>query len=299
MYIENRYIAGMDSCQLNNDNSEIIAIGSERCVYNLPSESELMKIIERIHCIGKQVRLVTPKVPQEHFEKVKSIVRAAVNFGVDFITINDYGIMSECHSLWKESNIRVALGRGVSWCMEECPWYYNLLREEDEFVRQTCLMSNMENWNKLSLLESYGITDIELEGLPGVLGNVDIIRDKMNVTIHIDYPVISFSRVCHSMKFNGCTAPQCTGKCHEVLKLELNKGYDGKVPYPHLKDIDDELKSVIGDLYISGNMVLAPPIDVNTIKQYIKDEDIVVFNSSIMTEEQRNRILYILGRKGE
>lgn len=294
MHIENRYIASIDCCRLDDENSDIIAVGSERCIYNLPSENELVKIIKNVHSIGKRIRLVTPKVPQEHFEKVMKILKTAINSGIDLITINDYGIMYEGYNFWKETGIKVAVGRGVSWCMEECPWYYNLLREEDAFVRKTCLMSNMENSHKLSFLKSYGITDVELEGLPGVLENIDIIRANMNVTIHLDYPVISFSRVCHMMKFNKCIAPQCTAKCHEVLKLELLKGYDGKVPYPHLKDIDEELKNVIGDLYISGNLVLAPPIDANKIKQHIKDEDIVVFNKSLITEEHKDKILDIL-----
>lgn len=277
--------------------ADVIAIGSEKCVYGLPASEELREQVQQIHSMGKQVRLVTPKTPEESFDRVLNVIKEALELQVDKITVNDYGILYAIKEFSTICESEITLGRGVSWCMEECPWYENLLRDESEFIVKTCLMSNMENNRKLDLLVSMGVNSIEVEGFNGVLKNMDIIRGKMKVLIHSDYPVISFSRACHSAKFRKETIGECYGNCNKLYKLEIDKGYNGKTPYPHFAEVSDKAKNIMGNLYVSGNLVYAPKVNINDVSDYIREEDTIILNMNMLENNEVCELLNTFEKK--
>ena len=233
-------------------NPDTIGIGDEGCYYRLPAVEKALAVKQKIERAGIRFRLITPKIFQNHFDEVIYLIRRLSESGKNYhLTVNDLGLLHIC----REKGILpdyVTLGRGMTRSFMECPWYENLLRDEEEELQRTIIQNYMAHKVKLDFFNQYGVNAIEANMVneqEDAYGN--IVDNGWKVNVHYGYMTVSVARICQTAKYHRINPPDCFEKCSERLTLQMTQIHTKRTNFK----ISEEAGKRVPDFILKGNIL--------------------------------------------
>ncbi|MBL7118831.1 hypothetical protein ISS96_02335, partial [Candidatus Bathyarchaeota archaeon] len=85
-----------------------VRFGSEFCMYDLPTERSLVKVLRLANDAGKPLTYMTPRVSDDALEKISGHFKTLNDLGSIDIVVNDFGAL---HTLRDLPNLKPHLGR--------------------------------------------------------------------------------------------------------------------------------------------------------------------------------------------
>lgn len=206
------------------------------------------KIIES----NKNLKIITPKIPQMYMEKTISLIEKMNEITKDYtLVVNDFGLLEAC----KERGIspkKMLIGRALSRALEECDWYEDFIKNENEDYVIDLISNNFSDNKKIDLMDEYGIKGIESTLLKNSNNAFQWINKKgWSVDAYIGNCTIAYSRNCHYARYKKYSSEECVGKCNEKLNIEMIKGTDGEKFFP----VKNSLRKNGLKFYLIGNVL--------------------------------------------
>ncbi len=205
-----------------------ISIGDEGCVWKLPSIDEFKELALKILDRKYKLKVITPRVPQEHFDDIADKIRALSKITKEYtLVINDFGLLDYCY----DNGIlpeKISIGRSISRSIEECPWYEEMVRNEKDIFKLDLISNSLVEEEKIELLSKYGVDEIESSLLPKAHYAYQWIKKKgWKVNAHIGNITMAYSRNCQYAKYKKLSIGECSEKCNEKVDIKLIKATDG------------------------------------------------------------------------
>lgn len=246
-------------------NCDAIGIGNEGCCAKMPGLEDTKSAWAKIKDAGKDFSVVTPKAPQRVFNDIMGYIEGIKALDPDIpITVNDYGVMTALGGSY--SNIY--LGRMVIFTIEECPWYYSMIRDETPEIQETSLQLNIKHSYKMKLFKQFNLTGVELNLLPKTMENsYSYVRENgFKINAYYGFSTIALSRSCHVRRYLGVEDFSCTDACNEYVMLSLRDIY--QIVYAErgrgdmfnegwmeFREPNQKTKDNVPELYVAGNIV--------------------------------------------
>lgn len=268
---------------------DAISIGDDGCVHRLPNKSQVISLAEKILNSGKELKFVTPKAPQEHFECIMDIIERLTNFTKEYtLVVNDFGILEACNE--RDIKIKnILIGRSISRAIEECPWSDDLVKNETK--KMEILTNNFPDSKKIQLLEKYGVDGIESSLLTNSHYSFSWIKEAgWNVSAHLGSVTIAYSRNCQYAKYKKLKMKECKNDCKEKIYIEMSKVSNGTDFIPVIDKIDKNRLR----FFLSGNILCRDnKIDVEQFN--LRDIDNLVFSTNDYSLEELEAIIKKVG----
>ncbi|MCL2252928.1 MAG: hypothetical protein FWC09_00645 [Lachnospiraceae bacterium] len=229
---------------------DIISVGDEGCIFHMPSSKEIISIFNTIINAGLQPKLITPKVVDIHFEKIMDLLQTLVNNHLDYqLVINDFGVLYEAYNR-KILPSQVFVGRSLSRTLEDTPWHF-LLLENEEFS-DDMISNTMADYSKYKFLKNYGITGIETSLLPEAMrGLARIQKWGWKINCHLANCAVAFARKCAYAKHKNLEIGNCVNHCHESIDITMSQYSNGIDYQPCHNQLDKKLL----DFNLLGNVL--------------------------------------------
>lgn len=253
----------------------IISFGSESCYHMLPDDETLTNVLNALD--GFQKKLILPTAFESYFDKVVHVLDQAIDH-VDIVSINDYGVLHYYREKYKDRDVTVCLGNGLSYTYDECPWNEHFRLDEIEEVQENILMSNLDGMGTYEWLkDTFPFNfDIEIPAMPGVLKSANNMKNQGHtVSLLVDEVPVSFSRACHAIRHFDYTHDNCERVCRKKVKLEIDQRWDffeGDVV-----TVQEENRKWIPNYLVFGTVIhleekpKLQELDVKVADQYIID----------------------------
>lgn len=254
---------------LAGENDLRFGIGTEGCVNKFCYDIE--NIINSEIAIQQKITLVTPRVSEDYVNRViEDIQKFTTKYDVEYIVVNDYGIMSRLHNLDFENLI---LGRTLVRSLAYVPWNDYIVRDENEDVKTNLLMYNVVHEKKYQIWDRFGICGFELCYLPEIESAIAQLKKRnYKIFYHHDDTIASIGRTCPVARYFGEEPGKCSRKCKEVSRLEISQiwGRNGVI----YNNASEETKNIYPVLFNKENVVYYK----NNV-EIIPDVDYVIYSN--------------------
>lgn len=254
----NAYEMRIDQLNFNTaakyENISAFSIGHESCIikfFKVIQNPILLKFLEGQKNAGKQIRIITPFVPEKHLDKTKAIIKEICNeqcFQNSIIIINDFGLMNYIHRIDKTR--QMCLGRNLLACFDYAPWGHKIYETETLPIQKVIAQVSFYDDEKMDFFKQYNITEIETNLTDAT---IESLKEIQKVGFKINVIQSSFlygiQRSCYIKRYS--TNQTCSGmECEYPENLELDELWCGAGFYKMNENIDFPLP-----LYIRGNQI--------------------------------------------
>lgn len=237
-------------------NIDCVGIGDEGCIYRIPKDNELRKILEKAIKKNIRPRIVTPRVAHREFEIISHIIRVISEYGekVDVI-VNDIGVLALCNEI--ETGMGIYFGRQIVRSIFDCPWYDLILKGENESVKNEFSRHGFDHKEKFNLMKRFRVRGIEVNNISEITSSINrIASNEISVGIHLGRSLLAVGRDCITSRHIGLKPEECAGLCGKEFEIE----WDGLWLSPTENDVPTkcEHKQRLAGAVVKGNRVLKP-----------------------------------------
>ena len=246
--------------QLNFDTTKIynniksFSIGHESCIikfFKVIQNEIFLEFIKNQYKAGKQIRIITPFVPERYLDKTKNLIIQLCHekyFQDSIIIINDLGLMNYIHKI--DPSRQMCLGRSLLACFDHAPWGHKIYEAELPHIQKVVAQVSFYDDEKINFFKQYHITEIETnltEGSTESLKEIQKIGFKVN--IYQSSFLYGIQRSCYIRRYNKNQT--CTGiECESFEQLKLDKLWCGSGFYQMKENI-----KFPSPLYLHGNQI--------------------------------------------
>ncbi len=242
-------------------NIQSFSIGHESCIlkfFMIIRNMKLLEFIKRQKDAEKQIRIMTPFVPEKHLEEMKDVIKkicANEEFKDSIIIVNDFGLMNYIHKI--DKGRKMCLGRGMLVCFDYAPWGSKIYENEPVQIQKAVSQVSFYDDEKMSFFRQYNVTEIEANITEGTAESLkEIQKAGFKVNVHQSTFLYGTQRSCHIRR--SCPAQTCSGlECEEPQKLELNELWCSEGFYKAAEDVPFP-----SPLYLHGNQIYGKAYDI-------------------------------------
>lgn len=242
---------------LTFSSSENIVLGSEICPVHLLKQmnKEIINVAARKK---KQIRFVTPIVPQKYIDEIYDVICSLP--ANSKVTFNDYGLLYKCRGIISSNRLVPVLGRIITHSLIDCPWYESIVKYDNQYMN-ILKRNNMDFASKIEFMRDLGIKEIEVNNCPqDSLANFH--KNGIGVVQYSTYNILSVSRTCFYAKFVDISTTDCykKGQCSSLMcSIKMTDYYSNRlkllIPNDH-SVIDWNNVAVFGTaLFIKNNSI--------------------------------------------
>ena len=254
----NTYEMRIDQLNFNTtetyNNIAAFSIGHESCIikfFKVIRNQALLEFIKNQYKLGKQIRIITPFVPEQHLEEIKNLIPQLCQeeyFQNSVIIINDLGLMSYIHRI--EPMRQMCLGRNLLACFDHAPWGHKIYESEPPHIQKVIAQVSFYDDEKMDFFKQYHITEIEANLTKGSTDSLkEIQKAGFKVNIYQSSFLYGIQRSCYIRRYN--TDQTCNGtECDSSEQLELDKLWCGAGFYQIEENIEFP-----SPLYLRGNQI--------------------------------------------
>lgn len=243
------------------DNISAFSIGHESCItkfFKVIQNPILLKFVEGQKKIGKQIRIITPFVPEKHLDKVKAVIKEVCNrpcFQNSVIIVNDFGLMNYIHRI--DESRQMCLGRNLLACFDYAPWGYKIYEAETLSIQKVIAQVSFYDDEKMDFFKQYNITEIETNLTKATIESLkEIQKAGFKINVYRSSFLYGLQRSCYIKRYSinqTCSGMEC--ECPEIL--ELDELWCGAGFYKTNENIDFPLP-----LYICGNQIYGKAYEI-------------------------------------
>ena len=280
-----------------SDLIDIVSVGSEGCMYQIPDLEKIIEIRKKAEQYGKNFSFVLPKTPQKFFDEAVKLIEKLNKEGNNYtLILNDYGLLYYC----KENRLlpkNVNIGRGISRSFEDCLWYEHILRNETEFNKKTMLQNNMYDEDKKQFLDEFKVNGIECNMLKNQsLSYSNLKRIGYNISVDYRYVSVAFSRACQTARYKGRKCGECSILCDKPLNITMDKIWTRDTEMEaNIQQINKKIKEFNPQFILSGN-VLYRDNKKELTNMKLEFVDNLIFNSEFYKYSEVKEVLSHLKR---
>lgn len=236
------------------DNIQAFSIGHESCIikfFKVIQNPILLKFVERQKNAGKQIRIITPFIPEKHLDKIKAVIKKICNeqcFQNSVIIINDFGLMNYIHRI--DESRQMCLGRNLLACFDYAPWGHKIYESENLSIQKVIAQVSFYDEEKMDFFKQYNITEIEANLTEATIESLkEIQKAGFKINVNQSSFLYGLQRSCYIKRYSPNQA--CSGmECEWPEKLELDELWCGAGFYKTNENINFPLP-----LYIRGNQI--------------------------------------------
>lgn len=234
-------------------NIQNIVIGSEGCIYNA-LRNEYFNIAKLAAERQLRIRFITPFVPDKYMEQIYEKIERLSELSQIKVTFNEFGLLNKCKELIESSKIIPVLGRMLTRSIIDCPWYDELLQDEEGITQQAVLGYNFKHESKIRFLKKYHIEEIEINYNKNFSEELEYFNNNgIEITCHSNM-LLSIGRVCFTAKCYEMTYPTCLQEelCNKTINISLVKGWNHN---QLVNQLDSDISKVYRNMYFKCNIV--------------------------------------------
>lgn len=240
----------------NLDEMQVFSIGHETCAakfLQVTHQKRLLDYLKVQERSGKEIRIVTPFIPQTYWDAVKERLQALFQqecFVDSVVVVNDLGLMSYIHK--EDPGRRICLGRSLLFSFDYTPWGTDIYCSESKAVQTVVRQVNFWDDEKLSFFRSYHVTEVEANLTANTRESLKKVQKAgFKVNVHKGTFLYGTQRSCFVKRFSENPATCCETECERLECLELSElweaaGFHSKMdgmPFPE-------------PLFLRGNQIL-------------------------------------------
>lgn len=247
-------IVYLDKAQEFYEGCNGLVLGDEGCVHRA-YDSRWISIFREGISKGLSIRYLTPTVPQKHVKELYAHIEALSLYGEFKVTFNDYGFLYACKELIEQKRVIPVLGRILTRSIFDCAWHKRLLENENSELVKAVAGHSFANNEKLELIRSFGIDEIEINLLSDDYTLAYFNEQKIRVTGYLSNSIVSVGRLCFAARWYKLGFPECNYDiyCKNKLTIELDEMWGrGRLMY---EKPSEEMKGYFKGNYVRGNIV--------------------------------------------
>lgn len=245
----------------NYSNIQTFSVGNESCVikfFKVIQHPVLLDFLKRQKDAGKQIRILTPFVPEKHLDEMKDVIKEIcdeIYFKNSIIIVNDFGLMNYIHKIDDER--QMCLGRSLLVCFDYAPWGHQIYENESSQIQKVVSQVSFYDDEKMAFFKQFNVTEIEADFTEGTMESLkEIQKAGFKVNIHRSSFLYGIQRSCYIKRYR--TDQTCSGiECEYAENLELDKLWCGAGYYQMTEDIHFS-----SPLYLRGNQIFGKPYDI-------------------------------------
>lgn len=254
----NAYEMRIDQLNFNTGadygNIQSFSIGHESCIlkfFKVIRNPGLRKFIEKEKNAGKQIRIITPFVPEKHLTEMKDVLIELNNvkcFCNSVIIVNDLGLMRYIHGL--DESRKMCLGRSLIACFDYAPWGYRIYEAEDLQIQEAVSQVSLYDDEKMNFFKKHNVVETEADLTEKTAESLKKIQKAgFKVYVHQSSFLYGLQRSCYIKRHNADQS--CSGiECEYSEKLYLDELWCGLGFYKMQENFDFP-----SPLYIRGNQI--------------------------------------------
>lgn len=247
---------------VNYDNVQAFSIGHESCIlkfFKVIRHPDLRKFIEQEKNEGKQIRIITPFVPEKHLAEMKDVLIGLNNvqcFCNSVIIVNDLGLMRYIHSL--DENRKMCLGRSLLACFDYAPWGHRIYEAEDLQIQKAVSQVSLYDDEKMNFFRKYNVVETEADLTEKTAESLKKIQKAgFKVYVYQSTFLYGVQRSCYIKRHNADQS--CSGmECEYSEELHLDELWCGLGFYKMQENI-----CFPSPLYIRGNQIYGKALDIS------------------------------------
>lgn len=246
---------------INYDNIQAFSIGHESCIlkfFKVIRNNELLKFIDKEKNLGKQIRIITPFIPERHLAEIKDVLAEINNikcFHNSVIIVNDLGLMHYIHKM--NENRQLCLGRNLLACFDYAPWGHRIYESEDLHIQKAVSQVSLYDDEKMDFFKKYNVTETEADVTKRTVKSLkEIQKSGFRVNIYKSSFTYGLQRSCYIKRYNidqGCSGMEC----EYSEKLDLDELWCRAEFYKEQENINFP-----SPLYIRGNQIYGRAHDI-------------------------------------
>lgn len=247
--------------QKNYDNIQSFSIGHESCIIKflmVIQQKNLLDFVKKQKKEGKQIRIITPFVPEKHLDEMKEVMKEIFReecFKDSVIIVNDFGLMSYINRI--DEGRKMCLGRSLLFCLDYAPWGRQIYESESEQIQKVVSQISFYDDEKMEFYRSYHVTEIEANLTAGTMESLKAVQEAgFKVNVHKTSFLYGTQRSCYIKRYstNQCC---CGTECECVEELELDELWEDAGYYKKTDDINFP-----NPLYLRGNQIYGKAYDI-------------------------------------
>lgn len=254
----NTYEMRIDQLTFNTigayNNIEAFSIGHESCIikfFKVIRDQVLLEFIKNQYKLGKQIRIITPFVPEQHLEEIKDLIFHLCQeecFQNSIIIVNDLGLMHYIHRI--DPTRQMCLGRNLLSCFDHAPWGHRIYESELPHIQKIIAQVSFYDDEKMDFFRQYHIAEIESNLTEGSTDSLkEIQKAGFKINIYQSSFLYGIQRSCYIRRYNADQT--CNGtECESPELLELDKLWCGAGFYQMKEPINFP-----SPLYLRGNQI--------------------------------------------
>jgi hypothetical protein len=262
---------------------EVIGLGHIGCFHKMSLLTEYH--LQRIYNLQKEIKIELPIIYENQMQSALHKLHSWMTYPVSLV-INDYGMLFELKKLGITENVPIYLGRNLISSFFNCPWYGNILIEEEIDVKEMWNQVNVDNEEMIQFLKENKVVGIDIDISPYMEKSILELRNRgFEVNAFVQNPIASISRSCHIVRNLNEKIGSCQHLCNKPVQLQ---------PMESWNRFDDAYKRIskttreeIGQLLAYGNVVVSKtnsPLEIDyTVDSICHDfrfsEEIVFANN--------------------
>lgn len=241
---------------------QAFSIGHESCIIKflrIIRHTTLLDFLEKQKSFGKQIRIITPFVPERHLDEMKVAINEICNescFKDSIIIINDLGLMHYIRKV--DQKRKMCLGRSLLVCFDYAPWGHQIYEDESARIQKAVSQVSFYDDEKLSFFRQYNVTEIEADITKGSADSLKAVQEAgFKINIHMSSFLYGIQRSCYIRRCR--TLQNCSGmECESAQKLELDELWCGEGFYKAAEDVPFP-----SPLYLYGNQIYGKAYEIS------------------------------------
>ena len=180
----------------------VFGFGHESCIqkfFFLTEKKNLMDFLLEQRRMGKEIRIVTPFVPERHLKRMKEVIIQLLKmecFYDSTIIVNDYGLMNFLHRT--DRKIKICLGRCLLFSFSYAPWGEKMYEDESPDIRKVVSQISFYDQEKMEFFRNLHVEEIEVNCSLGIMESLKKIQDEnFRVNIHLTDFLYGAQRSCY------------------------------------------------------------------------------------------------------
>lgn len=229
------------------------SIGHEGCAVKflkVVCNACFLAFLEKQRNMGKQIRIVTPIVPERHLNEVETALKEMFKndiFRDSIVVVNDYGLLNFINKTSQDR--KMCLGRSLIFSFEYTPWGHNIFESESKKIQQIVSQVSFYDDEKIRFFRERNIVEIEANLSVGTIECLKEIQNKgFKVNIHKNTFLYGTQRSCY-FKRKKQSFDCCGMECEQAEEIQLVELWEDTGYYYENIDFPNRL-------FLYGNQIL-------------------------------------------
>lgn len=230
------------------------SIGHESCIikfFKIFQNNEYRRFLQTQKDEGKEIRILTPFVPQCYLENMKKVLSCELSnplFHESMIIVNDLGMMKYIHEIDPER--KICLGRSLLFSFDFTPWgeliYYNETIDIQTIIKQVNLLDDI----KIKFFKGFNVVAVESNITNNTFPSLQKLKEYgTDVYVNESFYLYGVQRSCYVRRYsfdNQCNYDECDAQ----KKITLASQWEASESF--LNETTDFFPAV---LFLRGNQI--------------------------------------------